>query len=200
MQSEQKAVSDRRLFVRILIALSVAMLLLLAAVTGMTYGIVQLSKELKQDKDVIVNKDTGAPLSTGNVHVSLGLSDLYMADPATASSLEKMTLGNPTGGVHVFHIASMYFDPNVSVTINTTSGQSFLINAEGITNLDGTAFTGRRSLTARKSISICDGGFFNASIYNVECSQPFVSGPLTQVRLPMNNVGTNGPDGLINFG
>jgi hypothetical protein len=168
MQSEQKAVSDRRLFLRIVIALGVALLLLLAAVTGMTYGIVELSKDIKQTNNVLVSKDTGAPLSTGNVHRQQALSDLYLADPVAASSLEKMMLGNPAGGVDVYHIASLSFDPNVSVTINTTSGQSFVVDAEGITNLDGTAFTGRRRLTG-------------CSITDINCLINAVTGPLTDV-------------------
>jgi hypothetical protein len=176
MQSEQKAVSDRRLFLRILVALGVALLLMLAAMTGMTYGIVEFTKELKQNNNVIVNKDTGDALSIGIAHRQLALSDLYLADPVAASSLEKMMLGNPAGGIDVYHIASLSFDPNVSVTINTTSGQSFLIDAEGITNLDGTAFTGRRRLTG------------SCSSTDINCQVSVVTGPLTTVLSQTTNI------------
>jgi hypothetical protein len=161
MQSERKAVSDRRLFLRLMIAQGVALLLLLAAMTGMTYVVVELSKDTKQDNNVLVSKDSGAPLATAAVKTEMALADLYLADPAAAQHFEKMTVGNPSGGFDVYFVASLSFQPNVSVTITTTTGKAFLIDSDGVHDIDASAPNGRRLLAP------CQATDFNCYIGTV---------------------------------
>jgi hypothetical protein len=151
MQSEQKAVTDRRLFLRLLIAVGVSQLLLLAAATGMTYAVVEMSKDTKQDNGVLVTKDTGATLSTGVARDQFALADLYRFKPADVQHIDSITVEDGAGALNVLAVTSIKFQspPQFqadSVTVTTAIGKSFLIDANGVHELDAAAPNGRRLL------------------------------------------------------
>ena len=146
MKSEERAIADRRLFVRILVALGVGLLLLAAATAGMTYGIVVLSKDVSDSGNVLVSKSTGQTMATGKALSALPVTQLYLADPSLFQSFDKLTLSNSEGGVDVYAVSSVSFVPNVSATVNTTSGKSFYVDSAGIHDDSAVASGGRRRL------------------------------------------------------
>ena len=146
MKSEERAVADRRLFLRIVVAMGVGLLLLAAATAGMTYGIVALSKDVSDSGNVLVSKSSGEAMATGKAVRQVPLSELHLADPALFQDFEKLTLPNPGGGVDIFTVASVTFVPNVSATVNTTSGRSFVVDSAGIHDDSAVASGGKRLL------------------------------------------------------
>ncbi len=67
MQREITATRDRKMMVRVLAALSVACVLVIAAVVGLTYAVVEMSKDTSVENNVLVGKDGLQPLSTATL-------------------------------------------------------------------------------------------------------------------------------------
>jgi hypothetical protein len=74
MQREITATRDRKMMVRVLAALSVACVLIIAAVVGLTYAVVEMSKDTSVENNVLVGKDGLQPLSTATLQQTLPLA------------------------------------------------------------------------------------------------------------------------------
>jgi hypothetical protein len=148
MQREITATRDRKMMVRVLAALSVACVLIIAAVVGLTYGVVQMSKDTSVENNVLVGKDGLQPLSTATLQQTTPLRDLYQASgPSELQGLTHLTVpfGNGTG---IFRIQDVFLVPGQRVRFDTAAeGVSVEVTAEGVTvSGDEQAPGGRRRL------------------------------------------------------
>ena len=147
LQSEADAIRDNKMMKRMLIALGIACLLIIAAVVGLTYAVVEMSKDTSVQNNVLVSKD-GQPLSTATLQKRVKLADLYKAgSPSELDWLTHVTV--PFGeGEAVLKIQNMYLVPGQSVRFDTAAeGVSVEVTAEGVTvSGDEQAPGGRRRL------------------------------------------------------
>jgi hypothetical protein len=148
MQREITATRDRKMMVRVLAALSVACVLIIAAVVGLTYAVVQMSKDTSVENNVLVGKDGLQPLSTATLQQTTPLRDLYQAtSPSEVDWLTHLTVpfGNGTG---IFRIQDVFLVPGQRVRFDTAAeGVSVEVTAEGVTvSGDEQAPGGRRRL------------------------------------------------------
>ena len=111
IQSEITATRDRKMMQRVLIALGVACLLIIAAVVGLTYAVVEMSKDTSVQNNVLVGKDGLQPLSTATLRKRAQLADLYKAEsPYGLDLLTHVTV--PFGkGEAVLKIQNVYLVP-----------------------------------------------------------------------------------------
>jgi hypothetical protein len=65
LRLESAIASERRVLRRVAAALAVGLVLAVAAVGGLTYGVVAASKDTASSGGALVDKATGAPLATG---------------------------------------------------------------------------------------------------------------------------------------
>jgi hypothetical protein len=134
IQSEITATRDRKMMKRVLIALGVACLLVIAAVVGLTYAVVEMSKDTSVENNVLVGKDGLQPLSTATLQQTTPLRDLYKASgPSQLQGLTHLTVpfGNGTG---IFRIQDVFLVPGQRVRFDTAAeGVSVEVTAEGVT-------------------------------------------------------------------
>lgn len=162
MQSEEKARSDRKLFKRMLIALSVAVLILIAAVCGTVYAIVHLSQKVDDNDGVMVSSSTGEVMATGSVIATEDMSTIlqYQGPEAITNALDlnKVVITEDDGSVVIYAVSTVRLNGGKSVTIGTTSGESIFIDSNGISvgdqladiSLSNGTETGRRLLKSGK--------------------------------------------------
>ena len=147
-QSEADAIRDNKMMKRALIALGVACLLIIAAVVGLTYAVVEMSKDTGVENNVLVSKDGLQPLSTATLQKRVQLADLYKAgSPSELDWLTHLTV--PFGeGEAVLKIQNAYLVPGQSVRFDTAAeGVSVEVTADGVTvSGDEQAPGGRRRL------------------------------------------------------
>ena len=147
-QSEADAIRDNKMMKRALIALGIACLLIIAAVVGLTYAVVEMSKDTSVQNNVLVSKDGLQPLSTATLQKTVLLANLYKADsPFELDWLTHLTV--PFGeGEAVLKIQNMYLVPGQSVRFDTAAdGVSVEVTADGVTvSGDDQAPGGRRRL------------------------------------------------------
>ena len=154
-QSEADAIRDNKMMKRPLIALGVACLLIIAAVVGLTYAVVEMSKDTGVENNVLVSKDGGGlqPLSTATLQKRVKLADLYKAgSPSELDWLTHLTV--PFGeGEAVLKIQNAYLVPGQSVRFDTAAeGVSVEVTADGVTvSGDEQAPGGRRRLMQEDS-------------------------------------------------
>ena len=148
IQSEITATRDKKLMGRVLIVLGVASLLIIAAVVGLTYAVVDMSKDTSIDGNVLVSKDGLQPLSTASLQKTTPLADLYNARrPSELDWLTHVTV--PFGdGEAILRIQSVFLVPGERVRFDTAAADvSVLVTADGVTvSGDGKASNGRRLL------------------------------------------------------
>eukprot|EP00890_Picochlorum_soloecismus_P003431 jgi/Picsp_1/4089/NSC_01599-R1_predicted protein [Chlamydomonas reinhardtii] len=121
MEKEGKLQRERALLRKIVVALSIACLLVIAAVVGLTYAVVHLAKDTSVQSDIFVSKGTNQPLSTGTTTVTYPLADWYKVQ-----SLEKLngmtTITVPYGdGIGMFNIKNIQLVPEKSIVFDTTT-------------------------------------------------------------------------------
>ncbi|KAI8104521.1 hypothetical protein M9434_003076 [Picochlorum sp. BPE23] len=137
MRREMQAVSDRKLFRNILLALFVAVLVLIATLCGTVYAIVDLSKEVKNDNGVLVSSSSGDVMSTGSAQqtVPVGPDLLSLAaSPESLSNAHSLVLPAVEGGeTTVYKIAKLVSSPGTgSMDITTVDGTLLLVNQSGV--------------------------------------------------------------------
>jgi hypothetical protein len=145
MQREITATRDRKMMVRVLAALSVACVLIIAAVVGLTYAVVEMSKDTGVENNVLVSKDGLQPLSTATLQKTVKLADLYKAEiPSQLDWMEHVTV--PFGeGEAVLKIQNTYLVPGQSVRFDTADeGVSVEVTADGVTVSGDEQAPGRR--------------------------------------------------------
>jgi len=86
-----------RLMKKLSIMFGILTLLSIAAIVGLTYAVVSLSKDVQDNNNVLVSKDSGLPMSTSQYQAAASFAEL-LANPS-ASSLSKVhTLVTPGTG------------------------------------------------------------------------------------------------------
>jgi hypothetical protein len=159
-QSEADAIRDNKMMKRALIALGVACLLIIAAVVGLTYAVVEMSKDTGVENNVLVSKDGLQPLSTATLQKRVQLADLYKAgSPSELDWLTHVTV--PFGeGEAVLKIQNAYLVPGQSVRFDTAAeGVSVEVTADGVTvSGDEQAPGGRRRLMQEDSGNVTASG------------------------------------------
>ena len=134
LTSEAKAIKDKKLLTRIVIALMVAILILVATICGTTYAIVSLTKEVNDDNGMLVSKNTGQPMSTGLVTAETNLTNLWqLTDPAALYTVQHIFIPD-SEGITLHGVSSARLIPNTSVTIKTFDGEVFFIDPSGVYN------------------------------------------------------------------
>ena len=148
IQSEITATRDRKVMQRVLIALGVACLLIIAAVVGLTYAVVEMSKDTSVQNNVLVGKDGLQPLSTATLQKTVQLADLYKASsPSELDWLTHVTV--PFGkGEAVLKIQNVYLVPGERARFDTAAENvSVEVTADGVSvSGDEQAPGGRRRL------------------------------------------------------
>jgi hypothetical protein len=176
IQSEITATRDRKMMVRVLIALGVACLLVIAAVVGLTYAVVEMSKDTSVENNVLVGKDGLQPLSTATLQHTIPLRDLYKASgPSELQGLTHLTVPfrNGTG---IFRIQHVFLVPGQRVRFDTAAeGVSVEVTAEGVTvSGDEQAPGGRRRLMQEDGD---DSGSATGSVSSALTTQDFYLAP-----------------------
>ena len=133
IQSEITATRDRKVMQRVLVALGVACLLIIAAVVGLTYAVVEISKDTSVQNNVLVGKDGLQPLSTATLQKTVQLADLYKASsPSELDWLTHVTV--PFGkGEAVLKIQNVYLVPGERARFDTAAENvSVEVTADGV--------------------------------------------------------------------
>jgi hypothetical protein len=145
MQIEIHATRDKKLMGRVLIVLGVACLLIIAAVVGLTYAVVDMSKETSVDNNVLVSKDGLQPLSTATLRQTTPLADLYKAtSPSELDWLSHVTVPFDDGEA-ILKIQNVYLVPGESVRFDTSSDDvAVVVTADGVTVSGQKSSNGRR--------------------------------------------------------
>ena len=155
IQSEITATRDKKVMQRVLIALGVACLLIIAAVVGLTYAVVEMSKDTSVQNNVLVGKDGLQPLSTATLQKTVQLADLYKASsPSELDWLTHVTV--PFGkGEAVLKIQNVYLVPGERARFDTAAENvSVEVTADGVTvSGDEQAPGGRRRLMQENEAS-----------------------------------------------
>ena len=155
IQSEITAMRDRKVMQRVLIALGVACLLIIAAVVGLTYAVVEMSKDTSVQNNVLVGKDGLQPLSTATLQKTVQLADLYKASsPSELDWLTHVTV--PFGkGEAVLKIQNVYLVPGERARFDTAAENvSVEVTADGVSvSGDEQAPGGRRRLMQENEAS-----------------------------------------------
>ena len=155
IQSEITATRDKKVMQRVLIALGVACLLIIAAVVGLTYAVVEMSKDTSVENNVLVGKDGLQPLSTATLQKTVQLADLYKASsPSELDWLTHVTV--PFGkGEAVLKIQNVYLVPGERARFDTAAENvSVEVTADGVTvSGDEQAPGGRRRLMQENEAS-----------------------------------------------
>ena len=153
--SEQQAVAERRLFRRILLVMGVGGLLLIAALVGCVYGIVDLTRQIDDNDNILTSRASKEPMATGTVvSMNSNLSSLTDESSALQSALAmaQVVLPESDGGFVVHQVSSVRFSPLNGTTITTMSGESLGVNPDGTVSRDvqNETESGRRLLGAQK--------------------------------------------------
>ncbi|WPT15267.1 hypothetical protein PSENEW3_00003208 [Picochlorum sp. SENEW3] len=144
MRREMQAVSDRKLFRNILIALFVAVLVLIATLCGTVYAIVDLSKEVKNDNGVLVSSSSGDVMATGTAQqtVTVGPELLSLLEfPESLINAQSVIIPTTAGGkatTLVYKVAKITSSPEMgSMEVLTLDGTTLLTNQSGMYEQSG---------------------------------------------------------------
>ena len=141
LRAEQNLVVQKRLLVRTVIALSVGLLLTIAAVVGLTYAIVDLSKETTVDKNnALQGKSSKQPVGTAILVESTPVSKWLDTNMTMTDflSLEAVGIQSKDGLMQYHRLSSVEYLIGARVVFSTfTPGLSFTLTRQGIQIHDG---------------------------------------------------------------
>jgi hypothetical protein len=160
LESEKKAQSDRKMFLRLLVALGVAVLVLIATLCGAVYGIVDLTQKVDDNDGAMVSKATGDVMSTGVVLEARNATAIVTRDFGQTLQrvleTDKLVAFGEDGSVAVYHVSSARLSnkdaTHFTVRFNTMDGKVLEIDAqgsiveEGVEGLGGAGRNGTRRL------------------------------------------------------
>ncbi len=116
---------------KILIVLSVAVLFIIVAVVGLSYALMELSKDTKIQGQVQVDKSTGHPVGTVAVKYTRGLHDAWQSsslDDVSSLTTIKVPYGD-NRGMAQFFVRSLRLEPGKRLEIETmTDGVEIIID------------------------------------------------------------------------
>ncbi|KAL4537085.1 hypothetical protein Ndes2437B_g06477 [Nannochloris sp. 'desiccata'] len=174
IESEHAARASKKMYKRVLLVVGIASLVLVGALCGITYGIVDLTKEVNTDSsNHITSSSTGDIASVGTAKQTFPLSSLYLSDDAKlVASFEKLVVNGEEAGEYTVHsVKAISVVPDVSATIATESGDSFIVDQFGLRPANATLETsGRRRLLfytgyPSQPCGFCCWGCFGISIF-----------------------------------
>jgi hypothetical protein len=147
IESEQTAAEDAHMMKWMVIGTLALLVILLGTLAGAIYGLVELNKDISTSDNVLTSASTGQVLTAAVATDRSPLQSLYLSDsPLPALNLQKMVLGNAESGSATYSVASVRIKPNTSATILTTTGETFIVDAEGIRASGDDTSGGRRLL------------------------------------------------------
>jgi hypothetical protein len=161
---------NRRLLKWVTIRTALFSLLTIAAIVGLTYAVVDLSKDTSVSNNSLVSKDTGMTLATAQAKQVKDLGSLVSASPEQLVYLESVILALEINSTQILHVSDLELEPGVSLTLTSPSGKSVIINADGsVSDVDAKASEGarrRRLLDAEGSpngqaVMGVSGGYWN---------------------------------------
>jgi hypothetical protein len=167
LRSESALVLERRVLRRVAIVLAVGFVLAIAAIGGLTYGVVAASKDTESSGGALVDKASGAPLATGAATGRLDLSGLWQgADDDALMGLTALFATGADGVRRMWRVAGAEVAAGEWARVNATEpGVSFYITAEGV-SLEGVpaeqaggaaaAGAGRRLLATGTGVAGCN--------------------------------------------
>ncbi len=135
MRSEIDMARDRRMLRRLAAVLAAGLILTIAAVAGLTFAVVALSKDTASSGGALVDKVTGSPLATSTVMFSMPLPDAWQATGAAMRAVHNatsLTIEEGDGSSTTYQVATVRLVPNVSATFITTDNTTFVADAEGV--------------------------------------------------------------------
>jgi hypothetical protein len=182
---------NRRLLKWVAIVTALFSLLTIAAIVGLTYAVVDLSKDTTVSNQSLVSKDTGETLATARAKQSVGLGSLVHTTPQELVDLESVILPMGNNRTQIMHVSDLELDPGVSLTLISPSGKSVTIAADGsISDVNATAPGGasRRRLLDNGSVgggtAIVTGSSISSNYHSTSFSIP--AGQLKVVSDPTN--------------
>jgi len=143
LEELETSIRNRRLLKWVAIVTALFSLLTIAAIVGLTYAVVDLSK------------DTGETLATARAKQSVGLGSLVHTTPQELVDLESVILPMGNNRTQIMHVSDLELDPGVRLTLISPSGKSVTIAADGsISDVNATAPGGasRRRLLDNGSV------------------------------------------------
>ena len=166
LRSEVALASERRVLRRVAVVLAVGLVLAIAAIAGLTYGVVAASKDTASSGGALVDKASGAPLATGVATGWQDLSTLWQgADDAAMAGPTAIYATGADGVRRMLRVAGVEVAAGEWARVNATEpGVSLYIDAEGV-SLEGVpveqaggivAGSGRR-LLENKLGGVCQG-------------------------------------------
>jgi hypothetical protein len=143
MRSEIDMARDQRMLRRVAAVLAAGLVLTIAAVAGLTFAVVALSKDTSSSGGALVDKASGVPLATGAVVGRQDLSALWQGvDDASLAGLTTVFTTGADGVRHAWRVAGVDVAVGEWARVNTTEpGVSLYVDAEGV-SLEGAGAEG----------------------------------------------------------
>ena len=133
LRSEAALASERRVLRRVAAVLAAGLVLAIAAVGGLTYGVVAASKDTASSGGALVDKATGAPLATGAATGRQDIAALWRgADDAAMAGLTAIYATGADGVRRMWRVAGVEVAAGAWARVNTSEpGVSLYIDAAG---------------------------------------------------------------------
>jgi len=126
---------NRRILKWVAIVTALFSLLTTAAIVGLTYAMVDLSKDTSVFNNVLVSKDGGNTLATAKVLQPVPLGALVNFTPQQLVDLVSVILPVDNNNVtQILHISDLELNPGVSLTLTSPSGKTIIIFPDGSIN------------------------------------------------------------------
>ena len=155
MRAEQNMVAEKRLLVRILIAVGVGLLLTIAAVVGLTYAVVELSKDTQvRDGKILEGKSSKEILGTATVVTTIPMMGLFEKNVTLTDflALEAVGIGIEAESMRYYRVSSLEHYPGQNLTVHTFQPDTTItISPEGV-DLGGNAFLTNLNDVSKRSV------------------------------------------------
>jgi hypothetical protein len=140
LRSELPLALERHMLRRAAAALAVGLVLAIAAIAGLTYGVVAASKDTASSGGALVDKASGAPLATGAATGWQDVSGLWQgADDSAMAGPTAIFVTGADGVRRMWRVAGVEVAAGEWARVNATEpGVSFYIDAAGV-SLEGVA-------------------------------------------------------------
>lgn len=144
-------------------------LLTIAAVVGLVYAVVVLTKDTTvQPSGIMTAKDSAATsVATAQITSIDDINTIYNKSLAELSKLSFIVIPNANGG-SIIHVAQIDLVANTSATVTTDAGMKYLIDASGIHEI---VANGTGGISSRRLFSDHEGVLgFDDQIHPMVCT------------------------------
>lgn len=156
MRAEQNMVAEKRLLVRILIAVGVGLLLTIAAVVGLTYAVVELSKDTQvRDGKILEGKSSKKILGTATVVEKFPMRELLEKNMTLTDflALEAVGIGIEAEHMRYYRVSSLEHYPGQNLTVHTFQPDiNIIITREGV-DLGGSTILSNANDVSERSVN-----------------------------------------------